>query len=46
MNFVNECYIAKAIGFDKYKQIVDSFPTKIENNQIQHRLNELILKNK
>lgn len=46
LNFVNECYIAKIIGFKKYAALVESFPTQIEDNQIQYRLNELILPNK
>lgn len=46
MNFVNECFISKAIGFEKYKRIVDSFPSNTKDNQIQKRLIELIQKHK
>ncbi len=46
MNFVSECFISKAIGFEKYKLIVESFPAKAENSQIVQRLNEPIAQNK
>ena len=46
LNFVNECYIAKLIGFDKFEELVNKFPTNIQDNHIQYRFNEHIQKNK
>lgn len=43
LNFVNECFIAKKIGIDKYKQILNSFPLPLnfEENPLQKRLIEI-----
>lgn len=43
LNFVNECFIAKKIGIDKYKGIVNSFPLPLNfaENPLQKRLIEI-----
>ncbi|MDI9312641.1 MAG: hypothetical protein QM535_20695 [Limnohabitans sp.] len=46
LNFVNECYIAKLISFEKLGELVNKFPIKTQDNYILCRFNEYIQKNK
>lgn len=39
LNFVHECYIAKLIGFNNFKSLVDEFPAKEDSTPIQKRIN-------
>jgi hypothetical protein len=43
INFVHEGYLAKAIGYKKYKTIVNGFPAHLSDSFIQKRFEEKIL---
>lgn len=46
LNFINECYLARLIGFKKYKEILEKFPSISEENPSMIRYTEHIIKNK
>jgi hypothetical protein len=44
LNFVHEAYIHKAIGDEKYKEILEGFNDHILDDRAKFRYKELILK--
>lgn len=43
LNFVHECYLAKAIGYKKYEIILNSFPAHLSDSFVKRRYEEHIL---
>ena len=37
LNFVHECYLARAIGYNKYKMILDGFPAHLSDSFVRKR---------
>lgn len=42
LNFVNECYVAKAIGIEQYTSILRNHLKRVKNNIVAERLNTVL----
>ncbi len=43
LNFVHECYLAKAIGYRKYEMILNDFPAHLSGSFVKRRYEEHII---